>query len=151
MEYLVGILIGIFASIVANLLTPFMKPLWGKFMALWVWGHRAQLGQQIKVLQAQLDQLNRFKASERDLYLYLFRWLLGIISIFAAALPCGVIGFANSQPPLIMAALVLLFFAAIATLVLLSSCNNLTTDGMEEKTVWVRNKIAQHRAKVPDR
>jgi hypothetical protein len=34
MEYLVGILMGIFAGIVGNLMTPFMKPLWGEFMAL---------------------------------------------------------------------------------------------------------------------
>jgi hypothetical protein len=90
MDTLVGMLIGLVMSIVANLLTPFMKPLWGKFLALQERGQRAQLQQEIKTHQRELDQLNRFKASERDLYLDLFRWLLGIIALFFA----GVV-----QPP----------------------------------------------------
>ena len=61
-------------SIAANLLTPGMKPLWATVVS---WTRRSaepQTRQRIKVLQTNLDQLSRFQASDRDFYLYLFRW-----------------------------------------------------------------------------
>jgi len=70
-------------------------------------GYRAQVQLRIRVLEADLERLNRLKASDRDLYLYLFRWVLGIISIFVVAVTCGIIGFANSQPGLLTTSVVL--------------------------------------------
>lgn len=87
--FLVGCFVTLVLSIAANLLTPGMKPLWATVVS---WSRRSaesQTRQNIKVLQGNLDRLNRFQASDRDLYLYLFRWLLGIIALLVAAVACA--------------------------------------------------------------
>jgi hypothetical protein len=85
-----GIVLGclgtIALSITANLLTPGMYPLWATVVSWTRRGLEAQTRQKLKVLQAELDRLNRFQASDRDLYLYLFQFLLAIIGFLVAAI-----------------------------------------------------------------
>ena len=148
MQILLGILIAIFTGIISNLLTPYLKPLWRKFTAMQERGHRAQLEKEIREFQAELDRRSRLQASDKDLYLHLFRWLLGILSFFAAAGLCGVLGFANKEPELIKGALVLLIIASGATLGILGYCGTLTTEGMEKRTAQLQKEIAQRKAQL---
>ncbi len=104
MMTLLGFLLGLVGGVIANLLTPLMKPLWVKLHSLQQRGHQAQIRQQVKVLQTQLDQLNARKVTpEKDLYLELFQWSLGIFSIFVAGVACAFIGMTSAghraRPP----------------------------------------------------
>jgi hypothetical protein len=148
MMLLLGIFIGVVTSIVGNLLTPFVRPIWGRFAAIQARGYRARIEQQIKVLQVELDQLDRFNASDRDLFLYLFRWLLSIIAVFVAALTCGFLGVTSVQPGLSLAALILLVLAAVMALVVVSWCGYLTTHRTAERTSQLHDQIAKLKAKV---
>ena len=84
---ILGIVIGLATSVVANLLTPLVtRRLWPALVAMQRSGERAQIRQEIERLQAQLDQLERFKLSDREVYIYLFQWLLGIMCSIAVAI-----------------------------------------------------------------
>ena len=151
LTYMLGIITGVVAGIIANLLTPSMKSLWGKLLSMQERNYRAQIQQEIQPLQYELDQLNRFRASERDLYIYLFRWLLGIMSIFVAAVACGLVAVGNSVAKLLLVSLALLILAAVTTLVLLFWCGNFTAIGMQKRTAELEGKIAKLGAKLPER
>lgn len=102
----------------------------------------------MKVLQVQLDQLNRFRASDRDLYLYLFQWLLTIICSIAAAGACAVIAAADSDKRLYTLGLVFLMLAVVSTLVLLPFCGSVTTVGIMKKTAKLEADIAKLQARL---
>jgi hypothetical protein len=149
MTLLLGILIGLTTSVIGNLVTPLIKPLWAKFLSLQQRGMQSQIRQQVKVLQTSLDQINHFRASDRDLYLYLFRWLLAIIAAFTAAV--GVTLFAVARPDLRLFnfSLILFLLAITLSLVILWTCRDFTTAGMEEKTAKLERDIAKLIAKLP--
>ena len=109
---------------------------------------QSQIRQQVKVLQTSLEQINRFRASERDLYLYLFRWLLAIIAAFTAAV--GVTLFAVARPDLRLFNLSLILFVLAITLslVILWTCRDFTTAGMEKRTATLERDIAKLIAKL---
>src|SRR5439155_13862512 len=97
MPLLLVILLSVVTSVVANLLTPFIKPFWVKLLSLQHRGYQAQIRQQIKVAKVQLEELNVRKAApEKDLYLELFQWSLGIFSIFVAGVACAFLGMVPS-------------------------------------------------------
>jgi len=148
MTLLIGILIGLTTSVIGNLVTPLTKPLWSKFVSLQHRGTQSQIRQQVKVLQTSLEQINRFRASERDLYLYLFRWLLAIIAAFTAAV--GVTLFAVARPDLRLFNLSLILFVLAITLslVILWTCRDFTTAGMEKRTATLERDIAKLIAKL---
>lgn len=83
--FLLGSLVTVVLGITANLLTPKMKPLLAMFRSVQQRGEHSQIRQHIRQLQAELDRFNRFKASERAFYVYLFQWLFGILGISVAA------------------------------------------------------------------
>jgi hypothetical protein len=82
--FVLGILLTIVLGIIANLLTPGVRPLWATLSL-------RQTRQNIKVLERQLEQYRRFKASERAIYVYLFQWLFSIIGLGCGAGACAVI------------------------------------------------------------
>src|SRR6266540_1417771 len=89
--FLLGVLVTVLAGVAANLLTPFAKPLWAWVRSVMHRSERATIEQEIRTRQAQLKQLDRFRNSDRDLYLYLFQWLLGIATMFVAAVGCAIL------------------------------------------------------------
>src|SRR4051812_34009618 len=88
-QLLLGILIGVVGSIVGNLLTPFIGPLWRWLRTQQEHGYHSQLRQQIKVLENELDFHRRLTTGPiKDLALYLLQWILGIIGVFILAATC---------------------------------------------------------------
>jgi hypothetical protein len=149
MTLLLGILIGLVTGIAANLLTPLAPRLWITLVSMQRHGYQAQIQQKIKTLQFNLDQLNRFGASDRDLYLYLFQWLLGIISIIVTAIACAVIAVTTSEERLFTVSLALLILAAVSSLVILLFCHDVTATGIQKKTAKLEADISKLRAKLP--
>jgi hypothetical protein len=70
MLVLLGVLLGFVASVFANLVTPFVKPLWVKLSSLSQQGYQAQVRQQIKVLQGSTrpTQCSQGCCGERHLH-----------------------------------------------------------------------------------
>jgi hypothetical protein len=152
---LLGVLLGFVASVIANLVTPFMRPLWVKLLSLQRRGYHAQIRQQIKALQIQLDQLNARKAGpEKDLYLELFQWSLGIFSIFVAAVACAFLGMTASDASVIVRdrlfkwALIFLTSAVVLSLFMVSYGRGLTSKGMEKRIAKLEADIAKLTAKL---
>ena len=93
-QYLLGALSGLVLGIIANLLTPSVKPMW---LALRSWqdrGYHSHLSKQIGNVQASLDQHNLLTApgSIRHLLLVLFQGLMALLAIFFLAVTCLAIG-----------------------------------------------------------
>ena len=150
---LLGFLLGIVASIAGNLLTPSMTPLWAKFRSLQRSGYKARIREELKPLQVQLDQLNRFKESERDLYLYLFQWSLSIIAFVVAGVACAFVARSLEMSPasqelLLSASLALLLVAVISCLVTVWSSFDYTSTGMQKRIARLEANIAKLTAKL---
>ena len=119
-------------------------------------GVESQTRQNLKVLQNSLDHLNRFKDSERDLYLYLFRWLLSIIAFLVAAAGCaffvivGVTPTPHGFEELTKASFLFLLFALVSCVVMLRFCGNYTIAGMQKEAARLEAAIAKLRATLPE-
>jgi len=154
MMLLLGVLLGFVASVIANLVTPFMKPLWVRLLSLSRRGYQAQIRQQIQVLQTQLDQLNARKAApEKDLYLELFRWSSAGFAAFVGGVACALIAMAgpDSDPArsfLLNAALILITTAVAFSMVMVTYSRDLTSAGMLKKTAKLEADIAKLTAKL---
>jgi hypothetical protein len=148
---LLGYLAGILSGITANLLTPLTQRLWIAWRSFSQKSQRAQIQQQIKPLQRELDQLEHFRLSQRDLYLYLFRWLLGIASLFIGSVACVVLSISTRpglQPGFLLASLVLLISAAVSTLVMLLYAAHWTTTGTPKRIARLKADIERLTAKL---
>jgi uncharacterized membrane protein (DUF106 family) len=151
---LLGVLLGFVASVIANLVTPFMKPLWMKLVSLQRQGYQAQVRQQIKVLQTQLDRLNARRAGpEKDLYLELFQWSLGSFSAFVGGIACALIATVGSTSDrargfLLNAAMGLLIVAVVVSLVMLNYSRELSSTGMLKKAAKLEADLAKLTAKL---
>jgi hypothetical protein len=152
---LLGILIGVVGSIVGNLLTPFVKPVWMRLVILQQHGYQASVRQQIKVLQNQIDQLNRRKTgSDRDLVVYLFQWLLAIFSVFVLAVTCYFLAVTAPDATdlvrrrLLLASEVCLVGAIVLCGAILAECRYLSEKGMQKRTVQLETEIAKLNAKL---
>jgi hypothetical protein len=153
--FLLGSLVTVALGIVANLLTPGVKPLWATGISWARHGMEAQTRQKLKVLRVELDQLNRFKASDRDLYLYLFRWVLGIIALLVAAIVCAFVSMADTitsedRLQLVRVSLFLLLVSLISSVVILRYCSDYTVAGTEKKIATLEATIAKLKATLPE-
>jgi hypothetical protein len=153
--FLAGCLVTLVLGIAANLLTPGMKPLWETVVSWSRRGQESQTRQQLKVLQVNLDQLNRFESSERELYLYLFRWLLGIIALLVAALACALVTVVGTVTPadrvaLAQLSLVFAIFALVSCVVLLWACSDFTVAGIQKRKTKLASAIAKLTATLPE-
>jgi len=153
--FLLGCLVTIVLGIAANLLTPGLKPLWATVVSWSRRGLEASIRQKLNVLQFQLDQLNRLKASNKDLYLYFFRWLLGIIAFLVASFACALLAIVGMITPearveLTTASLVFLIFALVSCVVVLGMCGDYTVAGMGKKTAELEANIAKLTATLPE-
>jgi hypothetical protein len=153
---LLGVLIGLVTGIVANLLTPFVKPLWARFRTLQTHGYHSQLRQQLKVLQNDLDQHNRYTTgSNRDLLLFLFQWLVAVLAVFGVAAACAFLGLALDaaeaiRAKLLTASLVCVILATVMSMVILVQCRDFTSSGAPRKRASLELRLAKLRAKLPN-
>jgi polyferredoxin len=153
-DALVGAILGsiltIVLGIVANLLTPTVKPLWAGFLDIQRRGRDAETRKKIAQLQGELDRVRRFGQSERDLVLYLFRWLLGIIAIFGAAAVFAMVAVftnvASARSLLLNVSLVLFLTTGVAAFVMLVWCGHLTSVGLPKYIAKLEANIAGLRA-----
>ncbi len=90
-EYALAALSAITLGIVGNLLTPYVRVGWAKLSILRERGFQAQLHQQIKVVERDLDDHNRLSRSTHDLLILLFQVLLGVFALFVLASTCAFI------------------------------------------------------------
>jgi hypothetical protein len=126
-----------------------MGPLWGKALSLQRSGRQAQIREQLKPLRMNVDQLNRFRDSERDLQVYLFQWLVNIIAFIAAAIACALVARSlvgistKSQQELLTASLVLLLTAVISSLVMLRASFDYTAAGSAKRLAKLEGQIAK--------
>jgi hypothetical protein len=153
--FLLGCLVTLVLTIAGNLLTPGMKPLWATVTSWSRRGVESQTRQQLKVLQVNLDQLNRFEASDRDLYLYLFRWLLAIIAFLVAAFACAFLATSSSvvtpkgREELTKASFTFLIFSLVCCVVVLGHCGDYTVAGTQKKKAELEDSIAKLVATLP--
>ena len=146
---LLGIVIGLATSVVANLLTPLVtRRLWPALVAMQRSGERAQIRQEIERLQAQLDQLERFKLSDREVYIYLFQWLLGIMCSIAVAIGFAIEATISSSSRLQSLALASLAAAVMLTLVILVTSRDFTSERIYRRAAQLEAKIAGLHIKV---
>jgi hypothetical protein len=153
-SFLLGSLVTVALGIIANLLTPGMKPLWATIHSLQRRGAQSQIRQKIKQLQAELDRFNRFKASERAIYVYLFQWLFGIIGISVAAAACALVATvlvsAEARRLAVNASLILSLAAVTSCFVMVASCTEVTAAGIQKKIGKLERDIATLTAKLPE-
>jgi len=145
---IVGSLLTLALTIAGNLLTPNVKLWWAMLLALNQRGYEARLREQIKPLQASVDQLDRFRASERDLHVFLFQWTVGILAFFVVGVACAIGGNLNSDAELVRLGLLLLLVATVTALVILWSAGDFTVAGMEKKTAQLKSEIAALTSKL---
>ena len=124
-------------GIIANLLTPRMKPLRAMILSLPQRGAQSQIRQNVKQLQAELDRFNRFKTSERAIYVYLFQWLFGILGISVAAGACSFVATmlvsADARRLATNASLILSLAAVTSCFVMVWSSGEVTAAGMSQR------------------
>lgn len=155
-EFLLGILFTLVTGIIANLLTPLAPPLWRKVLIWQQHGQHAQVRQRLKVAQGELDLLSRRRSgSDRELFLYLLRWLLSIVALFALAAACVFIAATSpdvaaiARQRLLLASLVCLVASIVLSIFLLLECGRLTEAGLEKRTSALKTEIARLVAKLP--
>jgi len=154
MTLLFGILIGLVTGIVSNLLTPMAVPLWRLLVSLPRRGYQGQMRREIKIMQTELDRLNRHKAaSDRDLYLYLFQWSSSIFTLFVAGVACAFMGNlpdtdATDRPRFFAAALIFFIAAVIVSLISVGHSKVLTTEGIRKRTAQLEAGIAKLTTKL---
>lgn len=155
-KMLLGILIGLVSGIVANLLTPFAAPLWSTLVTLQRHGYHANIRQQIKVHQNQIGELTRRHAgSNRDLFLYLLKWLLTIFATFTLAVACTFVAMTSSEVNdlarrrLLFASLACLIGTIVLTIFLLAECRNLTETGVRKRIAKLESDIVKLTRKLP--
>jgi hypothetical protein len=155
-DLLLGILLGLVTSIIGNLLTPFTKPLWLRLTLLQRQSERAAIRERLQTLHKELEQINRRQAgSDRDLFLYLFKWVLGIFAVFVAAIACALVYLV--QPPditfvarqrLFTAALVCLIGSLGMSILVLMEARYLTVDGLRQRKEYLEREIAKLTGKL---
>ena len=151
--FLLGSLVTVALGIIANLLTPQMKPLWAMLRSLQQRGEHSQIRQRIKQLQAELDRFNRFKASERAIYVYLFQWLFGILGISVAAAACAFVApmfvSADARSLAANASLILSLAAVTCCFIMVWASAEVTAAGIQEKISKLEDAISKLRTKLP--
>jgi uncharacterized membrane protein YeaQ/YmgE (transglycosylase-associated protein family) len=150
---LLGFLLGIVSSVVGNLLTPWTPRLWARVLSLQRSGRQAQIRQQLIPLRSELEQLNRFRESERDVQVYLFQCLLTIIAVIAGAFACALVASAvgisiRAQGNLLTASLVCLLTAVISSLIVLRASFHYTATGSAKRIAKLESEIAKLNAQL---
>jgi hypothetical protein len=116
-------------------------------------GEHSQIRQEINQLQAELDRFNRFKASERAIYVYLFQWLFGILAISVAAAACAfaapMLVSADARSLAANASLILSLTAVTCCFIMVWSAAEVTAAGIQEKISKLEDAISKLRTKLP--
>jgi hypothetical protein len=152
-SFLLGSLVTVVLGIIANLLTPTMKPLWAMLRSVQQRGEHSQTRRKIKQLQAELDRFNRFTTSERAIYMYLFQWLFGILGISVAAAACGFVApmlvSADARSVVANASLILSLAAATCCFIMVWFSGEVTATGIQKKMSKLEDSISKLRTKLP--
>ena len=155
-KILLGILIGLATSVFGNLLTPLVKSFWVRFLLWQKRGYHNTLRQQIKVLETNRDNLiRRMTESNRDFFLYLSQWLVGIFTAFVLACGCVFIGFSapdtteRARIVLLNGALVFSILVIVLGLIMLAECRTYTSLGSQKRLASIDAQKAKLVAKLP--
>jgi hypothetical protein len=150
LKLLLVFVLGIVTSVAGNLLTPWSRRFSAGIASLGRRSMRGQIEQTIKPLQSELDQLKRFSASDRDLYLYLFRTVLAIITFCIGGLALLVLSNTTVVNPRYFSLFSFLLFAVAAMMssIMVTSSRHYSTIGMPKRTARLQEEIAELQAKL---
>jgi hypothetical protein len=152
-EYALFALSAITLGIVGNLLTPYVRVGWARLSIWRERGFQAQLRQQIKVVERDLDDHNRLSSSTHDLLILLFQILLGVFALFVLASTCAFIAASTdvsqeNRQELFEAALLLWILSATLSFVFVVKCSSYRESGAKKRRAALEAQLSKLKSQL---